>query len=67
MSGHESVADQGPVKVTVTDVASGKVIDEKVLSNDYAVIVQGNRYVKSVRMMGKPQRMTHIVSIAVTP
>ncbi len=59
--------EQGPVRVVVTDVATGNVLDDKVLSNDYAVIVQGNRYVKSVQMMGGPRRMTHMVAIAVKP
>lgn len=56
---------QGPVRVVVTDVATGRVLDDKVISNDYAVITQGNRYVKNVQMMGKPPNMTHMVCIAV--
>lgn len=59
--------EQGPVRVVVTDVATGKVLDDKVISNDYAIVTQGNRYVKSVQMMGKPGRMTHMVAIAVAP
>lgn len=61
------MADQGPVRLVVTDAATGKVIDDKVIENDYAVITQGNRYVKSVQMMGKPGRLTHMIAVAVRP
>lgn len=51
----------GPVKVTVSDPETGKVLEEKVVANNYVIVTAGNRYVKHIQMMGK----THMVAIAV--
>jgi len=50
----------GPVKVTVTDPATGEVLQEKTFSDDYMIITAGNRYVKSWQVWGS----THQVNIA---
>jgi len=49
-----------PIKVTVTDPATGKVLQERILVNDYAVICAGDRYIKNVQIMGS----THMVAVA---
>lgn len=49
------------VKVTVTDPESGEVLQERVVSNDYVLIVAGNRYLKSHQIMGS----THMLAVAV--
>lgn len=51
----------GPVKVTVTRPDTGEVLEEKTISNDYMLICNGNRYVKSWQIWGR----THQVNIAV--
>ncbi|BAQ50364.1 hypothetical protein [Methylobacterium aquaticum] len=50
-----------PVKVTVSDLESGEVLNECVLQNDYALITAGNRYLKSMQIMGR----THMLAVAV--
>ncbi len=55
--------ERKPVKVTVSDPETGAVLEEKTISNDYILIVAGNRYVKSIQKMGK----THMIAIAVEP
>ena len=50
-----------PVKVTISDPESGDVLEERVVANDYCLITAGNRYVKSVQIMGK----THMIAVAV--
>ncbi len=54
---------QGPVKVTVTRPDTGEVLKEQVVSDDYLLICNGNRYVKSWQMFGR----THQVNIAYAP
>lgn len=49
-----------PVKVTVSDPETGAVLQERIVENDYVLICVGNRYVKSVQIMGR----THMVAIA---
>lgn len=49
-----------PIKVTVTDPATGEVLQERLLVNDYAVICAGDRYVKNVQIMGA----THMIAVA---
>jgi hypothetical protein len=51
----------GPVKVTVTRIDTGEVLQERTLSNDYLLICNGNRYVKSMQMWGQ----THQLNIGV--
>jgi hypothetical protein len=51
---------KGPVKVTVSDPETGQVFEEKIVSNDYVIITNGRRYVKSVQLMGK----THMIAVA---
>lgn len=48
------------IKVTVTDPATGEVLQEATIANDYVVICAGNRYLKSVRVMGS----THMIAVA---
>lgn len=50
-----------PIKVTVTDPETGEVLDEKVVANDYVLVTAGNRYVKSLQVMGR----THMIAVAV--
>lgn len=52
--------NNGPIKVTVADVSTGKVLEEYVINNDYVVITHGRRYVKSVQQMGR----THMLAVA---
>ncbi len=56
------VADdrKGPVKVTISDPETGKVFEEQIVHNDYLIITNGRRYVKSIQMMGK----THMLAVA---
>lgn len=49
-----------PVKVTISDPATGKVLEEKIVDNDYVIITAGRRYIKSVQVMGK----THMLAVA---
>ncbi|WP_313243721.1 hypothetical protein [Stenotrophomonas rhizophila] len=48
------------IKVTVTDPATGRVLQEKTITNDYIVICAGNRYVKNLQVMGS----THMIAVA---
>lgn len=52
---------KGPVKVTVSDPETGKVLEERIVDNDYALITAGNRYVKSRQVMGR----THMIAVAI--
>lgn len=54
-----------PVKVTVSDPDTGEVFEERVCANDYCIVTAGNRYVKSVQVMGRPGRATHMIAVAV--
>ncbi len=54
---------EGPVKVTVTRPDTGEVLQERILSNDYLIICNGIRYVKSYQIWGR----THQVNIGVKP
>ena len=45
--------DDAPLKVTVTDPATGKVLNEYTLENDFAVICAGNKYIGHAQRMGK--------------
>ena len=50
-----------PVKITISDPETGEILEQRILSNDYALITAGNRYVKSVQIMGR----THMIAVAV--
>jgi hypothetical protein len=50
----------GPVKVTVTIPETGEVIKEQIVRDDYMIICNGNRYVKSYQIWGE----THQINIA---
>lgn len=52
---------QKPIRVTISDPETGAVLKEKTVANDYVLITAGNRYVKSIQIMGR----THMVAIAV--
>ncbi|NTF54847.1 hypothetical protein G6L12_08070 [Agrobacterium rhizogenes] len=52
----------GPVKVTVSDPETGDILEEKIVNNDYVIITNGRRYVKSVQIMGK----THMIAVALS-
>lgn len=60
MSDIIDVASIGPVNVTVSDPETGKVFEEKIVDNDYLIITNGRRYVKSIQIMGK----THMLAVA---
>lgn len=50
-----------PVNVSVFDAETGQLLQEKIINNDYCLVTVGNRYVKSIQIMGK----THMLAIAV--
>ena len=49
-----------PIKITVTDPESGEVLGEQLLTNDYAVICAGNRYVARTNAHANG---THVITI----
>ena len=51
----------GPIKVTISDPDTGKVLEETVIRNDYLLVTAGNRYLKHIQIMGK----THMLAVAV--
>lgn len=53
-----------PIKVTVTDPATGEVLGEQILDNDYLVICHGKTYNDSVQRYGNG---THVVTIKDAP
>lgn len=55
------MGDREPIKVTVSDPATGEVLGEQTIENDYVVICAGNRYLKHTNVMGR----THVLTIAV--
>lgn len=50
-----------PVKITISEPDTGKVLEERICQNDYCLITAGNRYVKSLQIMGR----THMIAVAV--
>lgn len=52
---------QKPVRVVVSDPETGKVLDDVIVTNDYCIVCTGQRYVKSMQIMGR----THMLAIAV--
>lgn len=46
----EEVGGSGPVKVTVSDPATGKVLGESIVDNDYVLIVNGTCHVSSTQV-----------------
>lgn len=56
---HPSLAN-GPIKVTISDPATGDVLEEKIIDNDYVLICAGNRYLKSIQRMGT----TYMLAVA---
>lgn len=55
------------VQVTVSDPETGTVLEQRIVDNDYCLITTGNRYVKSLQIMGKPSRATHMIAVAIHP
>lgn len=51
----------GAIKVTVSEPESGEVLEERVIDNDYLVIVAGDRYIEGVQ--AHTATGTHIVTI----
>lgn len=49
-----------PIKVTVSDPATGEVLGEQVVDNDYVVICAGNRYVAQTNTHANG---THVLTI----
>jgi pyruvate/2-oxoglutarate dehydrogenase complex dihydrolipoamide dehydrogenase (E3) component len=49
-----------PIKVTVSDPATGEVLGEQVVENDYVVICAGNRYVAHTNAHANG---THVLTI----
>jgi len=49
-----------PIKVTITDPDTGDVLAEKVVIDDYVLIVSGRRYLKSMQVWGR----THQLNVA---
>jgi hypothetical protein len=60
-SGQIDVSFERAIKVTVSDPATGEVLGEKVISNDYVLVCAGNRYLKNLHVMGR----THMLAVAV--
>lgn len=54
-------AVQKPIKVTVSDPETGEELESRIVSNDYILICAGNRFVKSIQVMGR----THMIAVAV--
>lgn len=52
---------EGPIVVTVTRADTGEILKSQRVDNDYLVICNGNRYVKSYQIWGR----THQLNIAV--
>ena len=50
-----------PIKVTISDPETGKVLEERVVMNDYVLITAGNRYLKNIQTFGQ----THMLAVAV--
>jgi hypothetical protein len=50
-----------PIKVTISDPETGQILEEKFVANDYMIVCAGNRYLKSVQIMGR----THMLVVAV--
>lgn len=48
------------LKVTVTDVETGTLVDERVILDDYFLLCHGTRYLKSSQVWGS----THQLNIA---
>lgn len=53
-------ANRGPVKITISDPDTDEVFEQRIVHNDYALICNGNRYVKSLQIMGT----THMIAVA---
>jgi hypothetical protein len=43
---------QKPIKVTISDPDTGEELESRVVWNDYVLITAGNRYLKSMAVMG---------------
>ena len=50
-----------PIKVTVTDPASGDVLAEKVIDDDYVILCAGNRYVDGIQQY--PKAGTTVITV----
>lgn len=48
------------VRVVVTDIATGDVLGDTVVHNDYLLVCSGNRYLKNIQRMGT----TYMLAIA---
>lgn len=51
------------IKVTITDPASGEVLGEKVLDNEYLLVTSGNRYLAHTNAHANG---THVLTIKVS-
>lgn len=47
----------GPIVVTVTRPDTGEVLETRTVSNDFMLICNGNRYLKSTQMWGRTCQM----------
>jgi hypothetical protein len=52
------------IKVTISDPETGAELESRIVDNDYVLICAGNRYVKSIQVVGRPGRATHMVAVA---
>lgn len=52
---------EGPVIVTVSRADTGEILKVESLQNNYVLICNGNRYVKSLQIWGT----THQINIAI--
>lgn len=41
-----------PVKVTISDLDTGAILEEKILRDDYAIICAGRRYISGYQVWG---------------
>lgn len=53
--------EKSRVKIQIRDPDTDELLEESIISNDYAVICVGNRYIKSSQVWGS----THQINIAV--
>ena len=48
---------KGPVRVVVTRPDTGEVLEDKTVSNDFMLICNGDRYVKSWQQWGQTMQV----------
>lgn len=52
---------EGAIKVTISDPDTGKVLEERIVRDEYVLVTAGIRYLKSIQIWGR----THMLAVAV--